>query len=242
MTGMNDGRDRRSGSGLRWFAKSVVPKRVLKEVLEYRRYRPHERPLYLKLRLANGLRLANLRTRKAPEAARSFLFVCFGNIMRSPMCEALMKEAIGNSRPTVRALSAGLHATPGRPAHPWSISAARAFGVDLSRHRARRLNPEALDQADVIFAMDYRNLVELLCRYPWVKEKVYMLSAYAEEGYRSIEIQDPFFGDEAETRRCYTILKRCIDNLVATLPADETWDLSLILKNLASTGGLGGER
>ncbi len=218
MAGANEDLDSCSWAArLRRFAKSVIPKRAVREILEYRKYKPHERPLYIRLRVTNGLRLVNPRLKKAPMKARSFLFVCFGNIMRSPMCEALMKRAIENSRVDMRVLSAGLNATSGRPAHPWSVVAAREFGIDLSQHRARPLNSEMLDHADAIFAMDYRNQVELLCRYPAIRDKVFMLSAYAGEGYRSIEIQDPFFGDEEETRRCYALLQHCVDNLVATL-------------------------
>jgi protein-tyrosine-phosphatase len=232
MLSSNEDRDGRSRAAwLRRAAKRVIPKRVVEEVLQYRKYKPHERPLYIKLRIANGLGFK--KPKKAPVTARSFLFVCFGNIMRSPMCEALMKRAIGKTHVDVRVQSAGLNATPGTPAHPWSVVAAREFDIDLSQHRSRLLSPEMLDQADAIFAMDYRNQVELLCRYPALKDRVFMLSAYAGEGYRPIEIRDPFFGDQAETRRCYAILQRCVENLVATLAADAKRDL------VATPNGIG---
>ena len=65
--------------------------------------------------------------------------------------------------------------------------------------------------------MDYHNQVELLSRYPGAKERVFMLSAFAGDDYRPVEIRDPFYGDEEETRRCYRILQTCIRNLVSTL-------------------------
>lgn len=141
--------------------------------------------------------------------------------MRSPMCEALMKRAVADlSGLNVKVRSAGLNAKAGSPAHPWAVIAARDFGVDLSQHRSRLLTPEMLDQADAIFAMDYQNQVELLCRYPAARQRVFMLSAYAGDNYRSTEIQDPFYGNEDETRRCYRILQHCTDNLVATLASN----------------------
>jgi protein-tyrosine phosphatase len=113
--------------------------------------------------------------------------------------------------------SAGLNATPGKQAHPWGIAAAQQFGVSLEGHRARLLTAEMVSQADVIFAMDYRNQVELFCRYPGAREKVLMLSAYAGSDYRSVEIRDPFYGNEEETQRCYCILQTCVYNLVSSL-------------------------
>jgi len=198
--------------------KFLVPRRVVQEVLEYRKYKRFERPLYLKIRVLDGVGLCNRKRREAPSVARSFLFVCFGNIMRSPMCEALMKrELTGFPEVHVTVTSAGLNATPGKPAHPWGIAAAQPFGVSLEGHRARLLTAEMVSQADVIFAMDYRNQVELFYRYPRAREKVFMLSAYAGLDDRSVEIRDPFYGDEEETRRCYRILQTCVYNLVSSL-------------------------
>ena len=205
----------------RRLAKLVIPKRVIQEIIQYRKYKRHERSVYIRLRVLNGLGLSKERSRKAPATAASFLFVCFGNIMRSPMCEALMKRAIANvSGINVRVGSAGLNATPGRPAHPWSVIAARDFGIDLSQHRACLLTSEMLDQADAIFTMDYQNQVELVCRYPEARQKVFMLSTYAGDDYHSTEVRDPFYGNEDETRHCYRILQNCINNLVATLAAN----------------------
>jgi hypothetical protein len=46
-----------------------------------------------------------------------------------------------------------------------------------------------------------------------------MLSAFADASYGQIEIRDPYYGDENETRRCYGILDQCIRNLVTELSA-----------------------
>lgn len=162
-----------------------------------------------------------LRQKKMPTdlaRARSILFVCFGNIMRSAMCEVLMKqELIGHPNVRVTFTSAGLNATAGREAHPWGLAAAPQFGVSLESHRARVLSAEHVEQADIIFAMDYQNQVELLTRYPAAEHKVFMLSAYAGPEYRSVEIRDPFYGNQEETSHCYGILQTCIQNVVSAL-------------------------
>jgi protein-tyrosine phosphatase len=215
-------------------AKLLVPPRVLQEVAQYRKYKREERPLYLRIRMRDALGRRNNKRLARPSRARSFLFVCSGNIMRSPMCEALMKQEMmrqqltAQPRASLTVTSAGLNATPGRQAHPWSIASATPFGISLESHFARPLTEEMVNQADVIFAMDYQNEVELLSRYPQAEDKVYMLSGYAGDGYRTVEIRDPYYGDEEETRRCYGILQTCIHNLVSTLtpPPPQSGDVA----------------
>jgi len=191
---------------------------VLQEVNQYRKYKRVERPIYLKIRMLQGLGLHVKKKPKNLSNARSFLFVCFGNIMRSPMCEALMRQELTRfPYIQVKVTSAGLNATPGKRAHPWAIDAAPQFAVSLEDHGARLLTAEMVNQADVIFAMDYQNQVELFCRFPNAREKVCMLSAYAGPDYGLVEIRDPYYGNEIETKRCYGILQTCVQNLVSTL-------------------------
>jgi protein-tyrosine phosphatase len=199
----------------------LVPKTILQEVHRYRAFTAVERSVYLKIRVLNGLGFMNPKCSRPLKTARSFLFVCFGNIMRSPMCEGLMNcglAAVPNTQITIA--SAGLNAVPGRAAHPLAVAAAQEFGVPLENHRAKLLTVEMVNQADVIFAMDYQNQVQLFSRYAQARKKVFMLSAYAGEDYRQIEIHDPYYGGETATRDCYKILHTCIQNLVQSLTGE----------------------
>jgi protein-tyrosine phosphatase len=194
-------------------AEKRVP-RLLQEVRRYRRFKTEEQPIYLKLRITNWL---GLHSRKVPRGARSIVFVCFGNIMRSPMSEAFFKHAIARHPGIiVKITSAGLNATQRTPAHPWAIDAAQDFGVSLVGHRSSLLTRAMVDEADAIIAMDFQNQVELLSRYPDAESRFFLLGAYAGTS-RPIEIQDPFFGDLDETRRCYRLLQTCVQNLADSL-------------------------
>jgi protein-tyrosine-phosphatase len=198
--------------------KRRLPDRLLSEIRAYRKNPREERATYLRLRLSEGAGFRGMGRMRVPSTSRSLLFVCFGNIMRSPMCEALVRQALAEQqRSDVTVTSAGLHATPGGQAHPWAISAASKMGVDLSHHEARLLTAEMMEAADAVFAMDCRNVVELVTRFPAARNKIYMLGAYAETGHKSVEIKDPFHGDEEATRQCYECLAICIAHLVASL-------------------------
>jgi protein-tyrosine-phosphatase len=198
--------------------KALLPTVVAKELSQFQAYAGKERFIHLKIRLSDSVGLTSSKHSRPSPTARSFLFVCFGNIMRSPMCEALMDRAIQKSPDShTTVTSAGLNAVPGREPHPWAIKAAREFGISLENHRARLLTDKMVDEADAIFAMDHHNQVQLFARHPRAKSKVFMLSAYAGEDYRSAEIADPYYTTEDGTRGCYAILNTCIENLVEGL-------------------------
>jgi protein-tyrosine-phosphatase len=135
--------------------------------------------------------------------------------MRSPMCEVLMNRECATRMDAPIISSAGLSAMSGRSAHPWAIEAAKGFGVSLERHRARLLTQAIVDEAALIFTMDYQNHVQILSRYPQAKRKTFLLSAYAEDGCS--EISDPYYSDQEGTRRCFQTLAICVHNLVRDL-------------------------
>src|SRR5438128_12633633 len=81
----------------------------------------------------------------------SILFVCHGNICRSPLAAALLRRAL--SRQEVAVASAGF-SDPGRPAPAEAVAAASRYGVDLSAHRSQLLTPDRARGADLVVAMD----------------------------------------------------------------------------------------
>jgi len=144
------------------------------------------------------------------------VFVCYGNIMRSPMAAALLGLMLsGELRDQFRVVSAGLHANPNQEADPRSLRIAPEFGVNLDDHRSRPLTRQMVAEADAVFAMDRRNRVEFLMLYPEAEAKLFMLGAYAVP--KLSEIPDPFMGNEEDLRRCYRDLEVCLRNLVRDL-------------------------
>jgi protein-tyrosine phosphatase len=199
--------------------RRVAPRRLITYFGIWSRIDRQARRTYatLLIRSALGMEARNgLAVKEIPLGnARSFLFVCFGNLMRSPMAEAMLKRVLaerGIDGIVVR--SAGLHAVAGREPHPWALAISRELGIPLDGHRAQALTPELVSSSDVVFAMDFENLVELQSLYRDANSKIFMLSRYSEGRQRNREIPDPYFGDMETTRRCYSEIARCIDNLV----------------------------
>src|ERR1700745_2595310 len=99
--------------------------------------------------------------------------------MRSPMAEAFLREELGRVEASgFSVTSAGLHALPGNPPHPWAVEAARDFGISLGQHRALPVTAELIAKSDVVFAMDFQNQAELLAQYPEAERKICLLGAY----------------------------------------------------------------
>jgi len=150
---------------------------------------------------------------------RYILFVCHGNIIRSPMAAALLRRQLAqfDHLHEISIDSAGTRAKPGR-ADPRACEVATEFGITLESHRTQLLTADVIKQSDIIFVMDFLNEAELLGYYPEAAQKVFVLGEYVQKpGSELAEIQDPYNGDVADIRRCYHILDDYIQTLTAML-------------------------
>lgn len=111
----------------------------------------------------------------------TILFVCTGNTCRSSMAAALARKylqergALGKWQVT----SAGLAAAEGAPPTPEAVDAVAELGADLTGHRARRLTPEMVEQADLILTMTREHNQAVLRQVPQAEGKVYTLKEFA---------------------------------------------------------------
>jgi RpiB/LacA/LacB family sugar-phosphate isomerase len=122
---------------------------------------------------------------------KTILFICTGNVCRSPMAEALFRRAV-NGRGEFRVLSAGLGAMDGQPPTPHSVRAMRELGVDISAQRSRMLTTELVRSADLILGMTHSHVDTVALLYPPAAEKTFLLREFDEtlETYEK-DISDP---------------------------------------------------
>ena len=125
------------------------------------------------------------------------LFVCYGNICRSPMAEGLARKTLGS---LAEAESAGTGATNGRGASENAIEIMRSrFGIDLSKHRSRNVSNVPVNDFDYVVPMDYSVADDLRAMHPQISAKV----------MKSWKIDDPFGkGLEVYNRSAEEIQKR----------------------------------
>lgn len=127
------------------------------------------------------------------------LFVCMGNICRSPSAEAVFRHMVetGGFGDYLEIASAGTHDYHvGKPADRRSHQAASARGYDMSEHRAQHLRKQHFDKYDYIVVMDDVNHQAVMAMCPaHCQEKVHYFMDFAPQlGIR--EIPDPYYGGE----------------------------------------------
>ena len=127
----------------------------------------------------------------------SLLFVCMGNICRSPTAHGVMRRLVHEAGlgQKVSVSSAGTHSYHvGEAPDPRSIAAARRRGIDLSDLRASVVSPQRVQQADLVLAMDDRNLSHLRRLAPSQDlAKIHLLTAFASLPHHN-EVPDPYYG------------------------------------------------
>ena len=125
------------------------------------------------------------------------LFVCMGNICRSPTAEGVFKHLIkiNGLENKVEADSAGTHGYHvGEPPDSRTQRAALERGYNLSQIRARRVAPQDLDYFALVLAMDTTNLDNLRRMAPPEKhDQIKLLMDYSENFFDE-EVPDPFYG------------------------------------------------
>lgn len=142
-------------------------------------------------------------------AVKSILFVCLGNICRSPIAEGIARKMIEEGGHAVSVDSAGTgNWHVGEPPCRHSVTVARNHDVDISELRARQVKKADFSAFDLIVALDqsnYRDLKALGCQN---------LVKLGEFGYEGADVPDPYFFKEFEGfEHVYTMIESCISYL-----------------------------
>jgi protein-tyrosine phosphatase len=148
------------------------------------------------------------------------LFVCMGNICRSPTAHGVMRHKLRQAGlvDRVEADSAGTHDYhPGEPPDPRSQRHARRRGYDLSDLRARCLRPADFERADLLLMMDDNNLRCARADCPPAHHpKLQMFTRYCQR-HQSASVPDPYYGGEAGFEHVLDLVEDACDGLIADL-------------------------
>jgi ribose 5-phosphate isomerase B len=134
------------------------------------------------------------------------LFVCSGNMCRSPMADGIARKML---RGQANVESAGTNAMSGSPASDRAIEVMRkSFGIDISSHRSLnvRMMNASIDDFDYIIAMDDTVAGHLRCIYPSISSKLIQWN-----------VPDPFGGDLSAYERCAREIWKRIEGFLASI-------------------------
>ena len=168
---------------------------------------------------------------------KRILFVCTGNICRSPMAEGMMRELV-KGRTDVVVLSAGVSAPRGSSASRSAVDALSELGIDLASFRSQPVTGELLEQCTHVFTMtrEHRRLLDLL--FPEQGSKIRLVGEFIRGGG---DVPDPIGQGLTTYKRCRDAIKSALAQILdfvdqssitmssanRTAPIDSTGSLAL---------------
>lgn len=168
------------------------------------------------------------------------LFVCTGNVCRSPMAELLLRA---EARSGLEVASAGMHALVGEGIDPPSGAVLAERGIDASAHRARQFEVPMAAHSDLVLTAECMHRDRILTEAPTLYRRVFTMKEYARlavpiaratpaevvaaaaarrgvveaVAQSSDDIVDPFRGTVAQARAVAEQLRSVVEQVIATV-------------------------
>jgi len=150
---------------------------------------------------------------------KNVLFICTGNICRSPMAEGLLRQMSGGR---VEVVSAGLGAGRGQQPSAHAIRVLKEEGIDISEIRSQPVSAHLLEKADHIFTMTRDHLDMLLLLFPEMAAKARLLRFdEAAKGGRA-DVTDPIGGTRETYESCKEDIKRAMPRIMELITGEKT--------------------
>lgn len=160
-----------------------------------------------------------------PSDPKNILFVCTGNSCRSVYAEGIFREMIEKEGLEIQVHSAGTEALPGKKASPLTLEYLQREAIDLNNHSTQKITPEKIEEADIIFVMENRQLKKILSLSPQAAEKIFLLAQFyprPEILPQGTEIPDPMGMYNFFHENVNEIIRLCCERVFGALKKART--------------------
>jgi protein-tyrosine phosphatase len=167
---------------------------------------------------------------EAEVAARTVVFVCTGNICRSPLAEAMATQMAASAimpdgvpmHQRFRFESAGTASWHvGAEMDPRAQAALRDAGFAAHQHAAKHADDELLARTDLLVALDRKHR-QILAGRTSNQTDIVMLRPFDPAGGGRVDVADPYYGNESDFAACAQIIERSVSGLLTHLSAGAT--------------------
>lgn len=144
------------------------------------------------------------------------MYICTGNICRSAMAEAMLKNKIEKDdklKGKLEVCSCGTFAEDGDTSTQEAIDVMEEYGIDLKTHRATNIASSKIKDMDVILCATNSHKMMVLRMYPELKSKVYTMKEYIGET-EDLDIKDPWGYNIAVYRMCAAEIENTIEKSI----------------------------
>ena len=139
------------------------------------------------------------------------MFVCHGNICRSPMAEAILKKMVYAENLDVQVESRGTSVYTEDPINPKSAEALATIGIKNVTHSSKQISKTDIEEADIVLTMTQQHKLSLVKTFPDFRYKIFTLAEYAVDSRE--DISDPFGKSQIFYNFCVQEIKKLVEAL-----------------------------
>jgi len=157
-----------------------------------------------------------------PHSPASVLFICQGNICRSPFAERYFRKIAGDGNLRgICSSSAGLDVQVSTPPPDLAVQVAKTLGVELMDHRSKPVTADMIENTDMIFTMEHRQAAFIRNTYPDHVQKIFLLPMFdtgplPDWNYSlRYNIPDPYGKSEKDLLECFRKIESSIDGFLS---------------------------
>ncbi len=143
------------------------------------------------------------------------MFICTGNICRSAMAHAMLKQKAKEKNKKIDVYSCGVFARNGEKSTEEAIQVLKTiYNIDLTQHRATYIEDSQIKQMDVILCATTAHKKNVLNMYPQLEGKVFTMKEYANYPKNNQDIKDPWGCSYEIYEKCAKEINECLDKII----------------------------